>query len=134
MSLSHDPRLIQIAKQYCRELRKNQTKAEKILWERLRNRKFMGLKFYRQYPLFFDYFGKETFYIADLFCHEERIVIEIDGKIHNYQKDRDKLRSFIINMMNFSVIRFRNEEIETNIAGILNRLKEQIHTLSPSDN
>ena len=58
MSLSHDPRLTQIAKKYCRELRKNQTAEEKIFWEAVRNRKFGGSKFYRQYPLFFDYLGK----------------------------------------------------------------------------
>jgi len=84
MSLNRDPRLIEIAKQLCRELRKNQTKAEKIFWEAVRNRKFMGLKFYRQYPLFFDYTGKETFYIADFFCFEKKCVIEIDGKIEKF--------------------------------------------------
>ena len=63
MSLTKDPRLKQIARERCRELRKHQTPAEKIFWEAVRNRKVMGLKFYRQHPLFFDYFGKETFYI-----------------------------------------------------------------------
>ncbi|HEX9975484.1 MAG TPA: DUF559 domain-containing protein, partial [bacterium] len=67
MSLSHDPRLRQIAKELCRMLRRNQTNAEKIFWEAVRNRRFMGLKFYRQYPIFFDFSGQETFFIADFF-------------------------------------------------------------------
>jgi very-short-patch-repair endonuclease len=127
MSLSFNTELKQIAKLYCRELRRNQTKAEKIFWEVVRNRKFMGLKFYRQYPLFFDYLGKETFYIADFYCFEKKIVIEIDGKIHRFQKDHDQLRTFIINMLNINVIRFRNEEIEKDIDSIFKKLNAIIN-------
>lgn len=123
MSLTNDPRLRQIAKQICRELRKNQKNAEKIFWEAVRNRKFMGLKFNRQYPIFFDYIGKKAFYVADFFCFEKRAVVEIDGKIHDYQKDRDKLRTFIIDMRGIEVVRFRNEEVENDIEEVLERLK-----------
>jgi len=122
MSLSGDPRLRQIAKQLCRELRQRQTNAENIFWQAVRDRKFLGLKFYRQYPLFFDYLGKETFFIADFFCHERKLVVEIDGKIHDYRKDHDQLRTFIINMMGIEVMRFRNEEIENDLNGVLTRL------------
>jgi very-short-patch-repair endonuclease len=126
MSLTNDPRLKQIAKQLCRELRKNQTNAEKIFWEAVRNRKFLGLKFYRQYPIFFDYIGKETFYIADFFCFEKKCVVEINGKIHDYLKDRDKQRTFIINMLGLEVVRFRNEEIENCFDHVLERLKMRL--------
>ncbi len=126
MSLINDPRLKQIAKQRCRELRKNQTTAEKIFWEAVRDRKFLGLKFYRQHPLFFDYTGKETFYIADFFCFEKKCVVEIDGKIHDYLIERDKLRTVIINMLGIEVVRFRNEEIENNLDYVLERLKRQL--------
>ncbi len=126
MSLSHDPRLIKTAKQLCRELRKKQTNAEKIFWETVRNRKFMGLKFNRQHPIFFDYFGNETFYIADFFCFEKRLVVELDGRIHDYQKDHDELRTFIINMKGIEVMRFRNEEVEKNLKIVLERLKMKL--------
>lgn len=119
---SHDPRLREIAKQLCRDLRKRQTEAEAIFWQAVRDRKFLGLKFYRQHPLFFDYFGKETFFIADFFCHERQLVVEIDGKIHDYRKDHDELRTFIINMMGIEVIRFRNEEIEADLIEVLARI------------
>lgn len=122
MSLSHDPRLREIAKQLCRDLRKRQTDTEALFWQAVRDRKFLGLKFYRQHPLFFDYLGKETFFIADFFCHERQLVVEIDGKIHDYRKDHDELRTFIINMMGIAVIRFRNEEIEANLIGVLARI------------
>jgi very-short-patch-repair endonuclease len=126
MSLSRDTRLIQIAKQRCRELRKKQTAAEKIFWEAVRNHRFLGLKFYRQYPLFFDYTGKETFYIADFYCHEKRMVVELDGKIHDYQQQQDEHRTFIIEMLGIKVIRFRNEEIENDLDSVLSVLRKQL--------
>ena len=124
MSLSYDPRLRQIAKELCRKLRKNQTKAEKIFWEVVRDRKFIGLKFYRQYAIFFDFSGQETFFVADFFCFERQSVVEIDGKIHDYREDHDEMRTFIINMKGIHVIRFKNEEIENNLNGVLVRLKK----------
>ncbi|RMF57459.1 MAG: endonuclease domain-containing protein [Calditrichaeota bacterium] len=126
MSLSRDPRLIQIAKQRCRELRKNQTRAEKIFWEAVRNRRFLGLKFNRQHPLFFDYEGKETFYIADFYCHEKKVVIELDGEIHDYQRRRDEYRTFIIEMLGIKVIRFGNKEIENHLQNVLERLRKEL--------
>ena len=71
MSLNKNKELREIAKTSCRELRKNSTNAEKDFWNIVRNRKFLGKKFYRQYPIFFDLLGKESFYIADFYCHEE---------------------------------------------------------------
>ncbi len=128
MSLSFDPRLHQVATQLCRDLRKRQTNAEKIFWQAVRDRKFLGWKFYRQYPLFFDYLGKETFFIADFFCHEQSLVVEIDGKIHDHRKDHDQLRTFIINMIGIEVIRFRNEEIENDLSGVLMRLSKRLRS------
>jgi very-short-patch-repair endonuclease len=126
MSLSKDPRLRLFVKQVCRDLRKNQTKAEKIFWNEIRNRKVLGLKFYRQYPLIFDYTGKETFFVADFYCHERRLVIELDGKIHEYQEERDLLRTYIITMLGIEVVRYRNEEIENNLDMVLENLKEKL--------
>ncbi|MBM2841097.1 MAG: hypothetical protein HW412_1625 [Bacteroidetes bacterium] len=123
MSLSKSPELILVAKKTSRELRRDQTKAEEIFWEAVRGHRFMGLKFYRQHPLFFDFQGKETFFIADFYCHKHRIVIEIDGRIHDFNRKRDEARTRVINALGVQVLRFRNEEIKRDIKVALERLK-----------
>ncbi|MDP2209821.1 MAG: endonuclease domain-containing protein [Bacteroidota bacterium] len=124
MSLTKDHRLVEVAKQLCRKLRKNATKTEKIFWEAVRNKKFLNKKFYRQYPIFFDIYGEETFYIADFYCYEYKLVVEIDGKIHDYNKKHDEFRTCIMNDLSLDVLRFKNEEIENNLENVLIKLKE----------
>ncbi|MBN1349804.1 DUF559 domain-containing protein [candidate division KSB1 bacterium] len=126
MSITKNHNLIEIAKQRCRELRKSQTRAETIFWQGVRNRQFKGLKFYRQYPIFIDFNGRQTFFIADFFCFEKKLVVEIDGKVHDYQKENDALRSEIINLKGIDVIRFKNDEIEKDIKLVLSRLAEKL--------
>jgi len=128
MSLSKNAKLIAIAKQLCRYLRKHSTNAEKIFWENVRDRRFMNRKFYRQYPIYFEMLGKETFYIADFFCFEEKLVIEIDGGYHERQKEYDTLRTSVINELNIEVIRITNEEVENNINTVLKKLHTYILT------
>ena len=127
MSLSKNPKLIAISKQLCRELRKKSTNAEKIFWEAVRNRRFLNKKFYRQHPIFFDVLGKETFFISDFFCYEEKLVIEIDGAYHERQREYDELRSGVINLLGINVIRFKNEEVENNIEAVLIKLRDIIN-------
>lgn len=131
MSLSKNPKLIAIAKIICRDLRKHAKNSEKVFWENVRNRKILNYKFYRQYPLFFDYFGKETFYIADFYCFEKKLVIEIDGGYHKRQEKYDELRTEIINMLGLKVVRFNNEEIGCNINHVLTKLKYELTNNSP---
>jgi len=126
MSLNKNNGLRQIAKMRCRELRKNSTNAEKIFWERVRNRKFMGLKINRQFPIFYDLLGKESFFIADFYCHEKKLVIELDGKIHARQKEQDELRTEIMNQLGIKVIRFKNEEVEQNIDNVLLKISKNL--------
>ncbi len=67
--------------------------------------------------------GKETFYIADFFCFEEKLVVEIDGGYHERQKECDILRTFVINNLNIDLIRFTNNEVENNIKNVLEKLQ-----------
>lgn len=99
-------------------LRRSQTKAERLLWSELRNRKFEGVKFRRQHPI-----GK---YIADFYCNELKLVIEVDGAVHNSQDQReyDKSRTQELNEKGIVVIRFTNSEVENNLQNVLYRLKE----------
>jgi very-short-patch-repair endonuclease len=128
MSLSKNPKLILVAKDLCRDLRKHSTDAEQLFWERVRNRNFFNKKFYRQYPLFFDLYGKETFFIADFYCHVENLIVEIDGGYHKRQKDYDALRTDVINCLGIDVIRFTNEEVMNNVESVLNTLKKHIES------
>jgi leucyl-tRNA synthetase len=96
-----------------RELRHNMTKAEERLWKELRNRKFLGLKFNRQQPLIYQVVDNQPrYFIADFFCHQKQLVIEVDGKIHDFQKDEDKWREDILKSIDLNVIRIKNEETE----------------------
>jgi very-short-patch-repair endonuclease len=117
------PDVFDAAKQLARDLRKRQTAAEKTLWRELRRRELLGKKFLRQHPIFLDYQGREAFFIADFYCHECRLVIEVDGKIHDYQKEYDGLRTHIINALGIKVVRFKNEDIERNVHEMLRRLR-----------
>ena len=71
-----------------KELRKSMTEAEEILWKHLRNNKLNELKFRRQHPL--------DIFIADFYCHQKKLIIELDGGIHDTldQKEYDEGRTF----------------------------------------
>jgi very-short-patch-repair endonuclease len=84
-----------------------------------RSRKLNGKRFYRQYPFFHDITGKETFFVADFFCFEDKLIIELDGKYHHYQLKEDKERTKILNSLGLKVIRFSNEDIMNNLGRVL---------------
>lgn len=93
------------------------TPAEKILWEELRDSKLNGHKFRRQHPI-----GK---FITDFYCHEKKLVIELDGGIHDTEdvKERDEGRTCELENFELHVIRFTNEDIYTDLDNVLKRLK-----------
>ena len=124
MSVVKNYELRRVAVERCRRLRRNSTEAERILWEILRNRKFRDKKFYRQKPIYYDLLGKGSFYIADFYCHEEKLVVEVDGGIHENQKDEDVQRTEVMSFLGLNVIRFQNEDIENNIEEVLEALGE----------
>jgi very-short-patch-repair endonuclease len=107
----------------CRELRKESTKSEKLFWGKVRNRKFEGKKFNRQFPIFYSLDGKENFFIADFYCHQEKLVVEIDGDIHINMKEKDEFRTEILNELGYNVVRFKNKDVEDNIDEVLLKLK-----------
>jgi very-short-patch-repair endonuclease len=118
--------IIQLKKQRSRDLRNNQTPAEKLLWRHLRRRCFFNLKFLRQYPIVININNKKIFFIADFYCHQNKIIIEVDGKIHDSQKDYDDTRENILNNTGYKIIRFKNEEIFQDIKKVLIKLEEFI--------
>ena len=108
-----------------RKLRRQMTESEKILWQELRNRKLAGCKFRRQHPI-----GR---YIADLYCHELRLVIELDGAHHFLpdQKQQDDERSFTMNLDEIHVLRFKNIEVASNLHNVLDKINAEIVSLRP---
>jgi len=104
-------------------LRRNETKAEKLLWEKLRNNQLGGLKFRRQHPV--------NIYIADFYCHKFKLIIELDGDYHNQeeQKQKDEVRTEVLRLNDLKIIRFKNEEVEQNINQVLITIKNKIEQL-----
>ena len=107
-----------------RDLRKRETKTEKILWSLLSNKK-LGVKFRRQHPI--------SQFIADFYCHELKLVIEVDGEIHLHKEniEYDKMRTSVFNDHGISVIRFTNREILKNPGEVLTAI-EKLVTLESS--
>ena len=91
-----------------RELRREATDAEKLLWSRLRDRR-LGCKFKRQRPI-----GP---FVADFCCHERALVIELDGEQHAFDRIRDEKRTLFLNRHGYRVIRFWNYEVLTESTG-----------------
>ena len=104
-------------------LRRNETKAEKLLWEKLRNNQLEGLKFRRQHPV--------NIYIADFYCHKFKLIIELDGDYHNQeeQKQKDEVRTEVLRLNGLKIIRFKNEEVERDINQVLTTIKNKIEQL-----
>ncbi len=103
-------------------LKDNMTPAEKILWEHLRG-KNLGVKFRRQHII--------ENYIPDFVALSIKLIIEVDGRIHIKRKKEDAARTKWLNFMGYSVIRFKNEEVENEIEKVLERIKEEIAKLTP---
>jgi very-short-patch-repair endonuclease len=101
-----------------RILRKNMTKHEKILWEKLRGKQICGMRFRRQHPI--------DFFIADFYCHEAKLVVEVDGEIHEQQDEYDDGRSAEMEKYGIKVIRFRNDYVENNIDKVVKEIESVV--------
>jgi len=103
------------------------TESEKIFWGKVRAKQFMGYKFLRQHPVFYNYNNRLKFFIADFYCRELKIIIEIDGGIHEQQKDYDLIRSEILeNQHDLKIIRYTNREVNINVQKVLIDLRKNI--------
>lgn len=103
--------------QLARELRKNMTPTELILWRVLRNRRLNGIKFLRQHVIYYNQVNhKKDFFIVDFYCAEYNLVIEVDGLIHRYQHYYDKCRDDILQKMGYHVLRINVDDFEDVIA------------------
>ncbi len=90
--------------------------AEKLLWEKIRGKQLNGIKFRRQHSI--------GCFIVDFYCSEYRLIIEVDGTIHNRTdiKEYDEERTEYIENFGMKVIRFTNEEVLKNIEEVLDKI------------
>jgi len=112
-------------KEKARKLRKNATKTEKLIWNKLGYRKVLGYKFIRQFPI--DHF------IVDFFCKELMLAIEIDGTSHDNKLEYDIFRESIIKDLGVFILRFTNEEVLNDIDLVVDEIKDVINELLDCD-
>ncbi len=105
-----------------KELRKNLTYSEMLLWGYLKT-KPLDCKFRRQHPL--------GIYIADFYCHPLKLVIEVDGSIHDVEeiKENDRRRELILESDGLSILRFTNEQVDRDLQGVIKSIETKLLTL-----
>lgn len=103
-----------------KKLREKPTEAEEAMWLELRNNQLDGYKFRRQHPL--------SLYVADFYCYQLQLVIEVDGDYHQTteQQKMDRERTENIEFQGLHVIRFTNDEVLGDVHSVLNRIREFI--------
>ncbi|MDP2790079.1 MAG: endonuclease domain-containing protein [bacterium] len=103
-----------------RSLRKSATPSENRLWQQLRSKRCLGLKFYRQYPI--------DNYVADFCCPQRRIIIEVDGGGHDepQQRAKDSLRDEYMKSIDFRTLRFWSNAIENNLPGVMDEIQRSL--------
>ena len=109
-----------------KQLRQNQTDAEKLIWYSLRNRQLANAKFRRQYPI--------EGYIADFYCHEYKLVVELDGGQH-FTEDgirKDAQRTARLNELGIQVLRFDNRQVLTQIEAVLQMIYDRLKAPHPN--
>ena len=109
--------------QTAKELRVRSTDAERLLWHHLKSRQLNGLKFRRQEQI-----GR---FIADFVCYECRLIIEADGGQHAVEQEKDAERTAWLELQGFRVLRFWNNEILSNIEGVLEVIIQATTTPHP---
>ena len=109
-----------------KELRKNMTPAEIVLWQRLRNHQIDGFYFRRQHPI--------KYFIADFYCAKADLIVELDGGIHNNPENEewDINRTAELEKSGITVIRFTNEEVIYDTENVIRKIRHQLNTLCPS--
>ena len=107
-------------KELSRELRKNMTDAERLIWEKIRKKQLKGYQFYRQKNI--------ENYIVDFYCPAAKLIVEIDGSQHYSVEGtkKDKVRDSYLSRLGFSVLRFSDREVFKNINGVLERIYEHL--------
>jgi very-short-patch-repair endonuclease len=104
-------------KEYARQLRKNSTLSEVLLWNNIKNKGY-GFQFHRQVPL--------LNYIVDFYCHELMLAIEIDGDSHQFKYEYDEKRQGELEREGISILRFTDVDVKQNMFSVLLTLEQTL--------
>ena len=119
MKVYYNPKLKEIAKR----LRKNSTFSEVILWKYLKGKQMLGFDFHRQKPI--------DEYIVDFFCSKLRLIIEIDGRSHDYKVVHDLKRIKRLKALGFNILHFRDQDVKNNAEGVVLSITQWIKSHTP---
>ena len=115
-----DPAKLEQAK----ALRRHMTPAEKRLWSALRRNQLDGFHFRRQQII--------DGFIVDFYCHAAGLVVEVDGPVHEGQKEYDAERDRVLAARGLRILRFRNQEVMNDLEGVLACIRAACHDLLPT--
>lgn len=101
-----------------RELRKNSTLSEILLWQEIR-KKQLGFQFHRQVPI--------LEYIVDFYCHEKKLALEINGHTHEWKVSYDQKRIVDLESLGLKILIFDDLDVKNNIKWVLNEIYSKIH-------
>ncbi|WP_299218902.1 DUF559 domain-containing protein [uncultured Aquimarina sp.] len=119
--LTGNPEIAGALLERAKEMRANPTKAEALLWEKLKTKK-LGHKFRQQHPI--------DAYIVDFVCLSKRLIIEVDGEIHDHQKEADQERQLILEeKKGYTLLRFTNDEVISDINKVVGKIEETLKVL-----
>jgi very-short-patch-repair endonuclease len=118
-----DANLWEKMKPLARQNRRTSTAAEQLLWQCLRNRQVAGHKFRRQFSI-------ERF-IVDFYCANAKLVIEVDGPIHLYQKEEDSIRQAFIEGQGLRMLRFTNDDVFNDLESVKKQILSNLGSPSP---
>jgi len=109
-----------------RKLRNNMTFAERIMWDELKNRRLFKVRFRRQHPI--------DIFVADFYCHELKLVIEIDGDIHlkNEVLEYDDGRNHDIEKFGIKILRFTNDQVINHRSAVITEIQSMINQIRSS--
>ena len=105
-------------RQRAKELRQNMTAAEALLWQELRTNKLAGWHFRRQQVI--------DGFIVDFYCHAASLIVEVDGGIHETQKEQDAERDEHLLSRGFRILRVTNDEVNKDLQGVLQKILESL--------
>ena len=97
-----------------KELRREITPAEKLLWQEVRANK-LGVRFRRQQVI--------QGFIVDFYCHKAGLVVEVDGDVHDLQKEEDERREKVLSAMGLRIVRFRNDEVVKSLSAVVGKIR-----------